>query len=56
LGAGLSALIERGFLKHTDADQWEWITAGTMSLILIMAGINLLFESFASKPQLTKSK
>lgn len=56
LGFGLSALVESGFLKHSNAEQWEWIGAGTISLILIMTGINFLFESFASKQQLINSK
>jgi uncharacterized membrane protein HdeD (DUF308 family) len=49
LGVGLSALVESGFLKHSQAEEWQWIAAGTLSLILIMIGINFLFESFACK-------
>jgi hypothetical protein len=49
LGFGLSALVESGFLKHSNAPDWQWIAAGTFSLILIMTGINFLFESFRSK-------
>jgi hypothetical protein len=56
LGFGLSAIVESGFLKHSDAEQWEWVTAGTVSLILIMTGINFLFESFACKQQLIPSE
>lgn len=56
LGIGLSALVESGFLKHSEAEAWQWIAGGTLSLILIMTGINFLFESFASKQQLANSK
>jgi uncharacterized membrane protein HdeD (DUF308 family) len=56
LGFGLSALVESGFLKHSEVEQWQWVTAGTLSLILIITGINFLFESFACKQQLTNSK
>ncbi|KQC33887.1 hypothetical protein AAU57_11515 [Nonlabens sp. YIK11] len=52
LGFGLSALVESGFLKHGDAESWQWIMAGTVSLVLIMMGINFLFESFSCKIQL----
>jgi hypothetical protein len=54
LGFGLSALVESGFLKHSDALIWQWVTAGTLSLVVIMTGINLLFESFACKQELKK--
>ena len=56
LGFGLSAIVESGFLKHSDAENWQWIVAGTLSLITIMTGINFLFESFACKQQLKKLK
>jgi uncharacterized membrane protein HdeD (DUF308 family) len=56
LGFGLSALVESSFLKHSEVEQWQWVAAGTASLILIMTGINFLFESFACKQQLNHSK
>jgi uncharacterized membrane protein HdeD (DUF308 family) len=56
LGFGLSALVESSFLKHSEVEQWQWVAAGTASLILIMTGINFLFESFACKQQLNQSK
>ena len=52
LGFGLSALVESGFFKHSGVESWQWIAAGTASLILVMVGINFLFESFACKQQL----
>ncbi|MCH8535113.1 MAG: hypothetical protein LAT51_08605 [Flavobacteriaceae bacterium] len=55
LGFGLSALVESGFLKHETATTWTWVLAGTLSLVLIMTGINFLFESYSHK-QLLKEK
>lgn len=52
LGFGLSALVESGFLKHSEAPAWQWILAGTLSLIVIMTGVNFLFESFRCKQKL----
>lgn len=52
LGFGLSALVESGFLKHSDVLDWQWILAGTLSLIVIMTGVNFLFESFRCKQKL----
>jgi uncharacterized membrane protein HdeD (DUF308 family) len=56
LGIGLSALVESGFLKHSQAEAWQWVAAGTLSLILIMTGITFLFESFACKQGMSNSK
>lgn len=57
LGFGLAALVESGFLKHNSNTQtWEWVIAGTLSLILIMSGVNLLFHSFEAKLALKKKK
>ncbi|WP_194850655.1 hypothetical protein [Nonlabens antarcticus] len=55
LGFGFSALVESGFLKHSDVQSWQWVAAGTISLVLIMTGINFLFESFACKLALSNS-
>ena len=52
LGFGLCLLLESGFLKHSDAEDWKWIAQGTFSLILIMSGINFLFRSFEHKLKL----
>ncbi|AZQ44575.1 hypothetical protein [Nonlabens ponticola] len=52
LGFGLTCLIESGFLKHGEAESWQWITAGTLSLVLIMTGLNLMLESLACKLKL----
>ncbi|RRO20131.1 hypothetical protein [Flavobacteriaceae bacterium 14752] len=52
LGFGLCLLVESGFIKHSEAPTWHWIGLGTLSLILIMSGINFLFRSFESKIKL----
>lgn len=57
LGFGLSAMVESGFLKHdSTVANWQWILAGTLSLVITMTGINLLFESFACKQELKNKK
>ena len=52
LGFGLSALVESGFLKHSGKPNWLWILAGTLSLVIVMTGVNFLFESFRCKQEL----
>jgi hypothetical protein len=49
LGFGLCLLVESGFVKHSNAPSWQWISLGTLSLILIMSGVNFLFRSFEAK-------
>jgi hypothetical protein len=49
LGFGLSLMVESGFIKHSEAPNWQWIGLGTLSLILIMSGVNFLFRSFEAK-------
>ncbi len=52
LGFGLCLLVESGFIKHSEAPTWHWIGLGTLSLILIMSGINFLFRSFKNSLKL----
>ena len=54
LGFGLCLLVESGFIKHTEAPAWHWISLGTLSLILIMSGVNFLFRSFEGKLEMKK--
>jgi hypothetical protein len=56
VGFGLCLLVESGFLKHSDSPDWQWITLGTLSLIVIMSGINFLFRSFENKLLLKNEK
>ena len=54
LGFGLCLLVESGFIKHSESPAWQWISLGTLSLILIMSGINFLFRSFEGKLEMKK--
>lgn len=54
LGFGLCLLLESGFIKHSKAPLWHWISLGTLSLVLIMSGINFLFRSFEAKLNMKK--
>ena len=56
LGFGLCLLVESGFIKHSDAPMWQWLSLGTLSLILIMSGVNFLFRSFEGKMQLKENQ
>ncbi len=44
-GAGISMVIKAGFYKHTHPDNWKWIAAGTVSLIVLMSGLVLFVDS-----------
>ena len=54
LGFGLCLLVESGYIKHSESPAWHWIGLGTLSLILIMSGINFLFRSFEGKLEMKK--
>ena len=51
-GFGLCCLIESGFLKYQDESPGVWISAGTLSLILTLAGINTLIGALYHKIKL----
>lgn len=53
-GFGLCLLVESGFIKHSEAPPWHWISLGTLSLVFIMSGINFLFRSFEAKLDIKK--
>jgi hypothetical protein len=44
-GAGLCCLIESGFYRHNGAETLNWVIAGTLSLVLTMAGLSLMIDS-----------
>lgn len=44
-GAGACMMIEAGFYKHSDPGIWQWIAAGTASLIVLIAGLTLFVDS-----------
>jgi len=39
IGMGISMVVEAGFLKHSGADTWDWVLAGTGALIIFNAGV-----------------
>ncbi|XLS27466.1 hypothetical protein ACJD0Z_09675 [Flavobacteriaceae bacterium M23B6Z8] len=49
VGFGLCATMESGLLKYEHPDSYLWIIAGTASLIVFMAGINILIGSLEYK-------
>lgn len=44
-GFGLCCLLESGFLKYSGAESLHWIAAGTVSLILVLSGLNILIDA-----------
>lgn len=44
LQAGLCMCIESAFLKHGQAETWEWMLAGTVSLSVFYAGVSLTVD------------
>ncbi|MGC1515055.1 MAG: hypothetical protein WA810_05715 [Maribacter sp.] len=45
VGTGISLAIESGFLKHEGAVWWQWASAGTGALSLVIVGIILLIKA-----------
>ena len=44
-GAGISMVVEAGLYKHTHPPLLIWMGAGTLSLIVLMAGLILMIDS-----------
>jgi len=44
-GFGLFCLLESGFMKYKDAPYEHWIAAGTVSLIIVLSGLNILIDA-----------
>ena len=55
-GFGLCCMIESGFLKHTGAAWYEWITAGTIALCITVSGVVLLITAGVLANELKKTK
>lgn len=45
IGFGLSLFGEAAYLKHTTDQTWEWISLGTLSLIVFNSGICLFGQA-----------
>ncbi|NHF60009.1 hypothetical protein FK220_011695 [Flavobacteriaceae bacterium TP-CH-4] len=55
-GFGLCAVVESGFLKHSDAPSWKWISLGTLSLCVVLLGLVLLIKAGFLGEQLKNRK
>jgi hypothetical protein len=44
-GMGLSISIEAGFWKWDGRPMWEWVTMGTIGLIIFNTGLSLFGEA-----------
>ena len=45
LQSGLCLVIESAFIKHSqEAENWQWIVAGTISLAVFYAGVSLTVD------------
>ncbi|GAA0871153.1 hypothetical protein GCM10009117_02980 [Gangjinia marincola] len=49
LGFGICAIVEIGILKYNGMETLQWVTLGTLSLVVFMVGLFLLFGSFQEK-------
>jgi hypothetical protein len=45
IGLGLSISIEAGFWKWDGRPMWEWVTMGTIGLIIFNTGLSLFGEA-----------
>jgi hypothetical protein len=45
IGLGLSISIEAGFWKWECRPMWEWVTMGTIGLIIFNSGLSLFGEA-----------
>lgn len=44
-GVGICCLIECGFLKHSEAPWYQWVSLGTLSLIVTILGLVFLIKA-----------
>jgi len=45
IGMGLSISIEAGFWKWNGYPTWEWVSMGTIGLVIFNAGLSLFGEA-----------
>jgi hypothetical protein len=45
IGMGLSISIEAGFWKWNEHPTWEWVSMGTIGLVIFNAGLSLFGEA-----------
>lgn len=56
VGGGLCFTLEVSHWKHTGATAAEWISAGTASLCVFMAGISFIANAVRYRIRMDKSK
>ena len=44
-GFGLCLFSEASFFRRTDPPAWQWVGFGTLSLVVVMAGLILIVDS-----------
>lgn len=49
MGAGLSMVVDAGFVRNNGAELWTWMTYGTVALAVFMSGISFFGEAILSK-------
>ena len=48
-GSGLSAVIEVAFMRYDGAPFWKWFILGTLSLAVMIAGLNFIVNAVRYK-------
>jgi hypothetical protein len=56
VGAGVCMITESAFFKHAGARQVEWVTAGTVSLVVFNAGLCVFGSSIVSRIRYERAK
>ena len=44
-GFGICAIVECGFLKHSNTDWYIWVSLGTLALVATILGMVLLIKA-----------
>lgn len=48
-GSGLSATIEVAFMRYEGAPFWKWFLLGTLSLAILITGLNFIVDAVRFK-------
>lgn len=56
VGAGACMITEAAFFKHSGVRQIEWITAGTVALIVFNAGFCIFGSAILSRVRYERAK
>ncbi|MTI19778.1 hypothetical protein E1176_01965 [Fulvivirga sp. RKSG066] len=55
-GSGLCAVIEVAFMRHEGAPFWQWFLLGTVSLAVLITGLNFIINALKYKIRLENLK